>query len=289
MVKQVLMWMALLALALVTAVTAVVVIKPDFAQPVLELFGLQAVEFEQADGAEDFADSGDVIPTEEEEAAEQEEWLRQHRTPLIARIGDVEFRSPIAPADLTGVLFHQASYDYALVFSTELPEADPEKALEKRSTRINHDQQEGEWLDAEALHIWRTTDTTPMDTSIDVGATAGTVVRSPVTGTVVLVVDYMLYDQVPDIRIHIQPDGAPDMDCVLIHTQDPLVKAGDRVEAGVTEISHVRDIQKDLIDVQLSFYTPEGVGGNHTHVQANDANAKGYRKERLPGAYKVED
>ena len=288
MVKQVLMWLALIALALVTAVTAVVVIKPDFAQPVLERLGLQAVELELGDVDGDFADSDDVLPTDEEEAAEHEEWLRQHRTPLIARIGDVEFRCPIAPEDLTGVLFHQASYDYALVFSTELPEADPEKALEKRNTRISHDQHEGEWLDAEALHIWRTTDTTPMDTSIDVGAPAGTIVRSPVTGTVVLVKDYMLYDEVPDIRIHIQPDGAPDMDCVLIHTQDPLVSAGDRVEAGVTEISHVRDIQKDLIDVQLSFFTPEGVGGNHTHVQANDVNAKGYRKDRLDGAIKVE-
>lgn len=289
MVKQVLMWMALLALALVTAVTAVVVIKPDFAQPALELFGLQAVELGRTNEVDDLAESDDVLPTDEEEAAEREEWLRQHRTPLIARIGDVDFRCPIAPADLTGVLFHQASYDYALVFSTELPEADPERALNERNTRINHDQQEGEWLDAEALHIWRTTDTTPMDTSIDVGAPAGTVVRSPVTGTVVLVKDYMLYDEVPDIRIHIQPDGAPDMDCVLIHTQDPLVSAGDRVEAGITEISHVRDIQKDLIDVQLSFYTPDGVGGNHTHVQANDANAKGYRKEKLSEAYKVED
>ena len=287
--KLVLMWLALIALALVTAVFAIVVIKPPFAAPVLELVGLQAVEGNESVSGDGFAGVGDTTPTDEEAAAEQEEWLRQHRTPLIARIGDIEFRSPIAPQDLTGVLFHQASYDYALVFSTELPEADPEKALANRNTRINHDQQEGEWLDAEALHIWRTTDRTPMDTSIDVGAPAGTIVRSPVTGTVVLVTDYMLYDEIPDIRIHIQPDGAPDMDCVLIHTQDPLVSAGDRVEAGITEISHVRDIQKDLIDVQLSFFTPEGVGGNHTHVQANDANAKGYRKERLPGAYKVSE
>ena len=281
------MWLALIALALVAAVFAIVVIKPSFAEPVLELVGLQAVDGGGGAG-EGFDGVGDTLPTDAEVAAEQEEWIKQHQTPLIARTGGVDFRCPIAPADLTGVLFHQASYDYAFVFETELDQADPQKALEKRDTRINHDQKEGEWLDAEALHIWRTQDTTPMDTSIDVGAPAGTVVRAPVTGTVVLVKDYMLYDEVSDIEIHIQPDGAPDIDVVLIHTQDPLISAGDRVQAGVTEISHVRDIEKDLVDVQLSFYTPEGVGGNHTHVQANDATTKGYRKEKLAGAVKVE-
>ena len=228
------------------------------------------------------------LSTKEEEAAYYEAHKgRPKVNPLVAQYSDVDLRSPIAPADLTGVLFHQASLKYGLVMTTELPDADMERIAATRSPRVNRDQLEGEWLDAEAMHLWRAADTTDMDTSIDVGALPGTIVRSPVTGTVVLLKDYKLYGQVDDIEIHIQPDGHPDLDVVLIHTTDPLVKAGDRVQAGVTEISHVRDIAKDLTDVQLAFYTPDGDAGNHTHVQVNDANYEGYRANKLAGAITV--
>ena len=165
--------------------------------------------------------------------------------------------------------------------TTNLPEANLEQVEATQQSRVNRAQMDGEWLDADAMHLWRMTDTTDMDTSIDVGAFAGTTLRSPVTGTVVLVKDYMLYDETPDIEIHIQPEGRSDLDVVLIHTYDPLVKAGDKVEAGVTEISHVRDIAKDLDDVQLAFYTPEEDPGNHTHVQVNNANYEDYREKKL--------
>ena len=228
------------------------------------------------------------LSTKEEEAAYYEAHKgRPKVNPLVAQYSDVDLRSPIAPADLTGVLFHQASLKYGLVMTTELPDADMERIAATRSPRVNRDQLEGEWLDAEAMHLWRAADTTDMDTSIDVGALPGTIVRSPVTGTVVLLKDYKLYGQVDDIEIHIQPDGHPDLDVVLIHTTDPLVKASDRVQAGVTEISHVRDIAKDLTDVQLAFYTPDGDAGNHTHVQVNDANFEGYRANKLAGAISV--
>ena len=155
--------------------------------------------------------------------------------------------------------------------------------------RINRNQENAgdQWADVEALHLYRTADDTELDTSIDVGGAAGTTVVSPVDGTVVLVKDYLLYDELPDIEIHIQPDGHPDLDVVLIHTTDPVVKAGDHVEAGITPISHVRNIDDYLTDVQLGFFTPEGVGGNHTHVQVNDATYPGYRERKLEGAIKV--
>ena len=228
-----------------------------------------------------------MSPEEQEEAYNATHKGRPRVYPLIAQCSGIDLRSPIAPADLTGVLFHQASYAYGLVMTTELPEANMEQVDATRQPRVNREQVEGEWLDADAMHLWRMADVTSMDTSIDVGAAAGTVLRSPVTGTVVLVKDYMLYDEVPDVEIHIQPDGRSDLDVVLIHTYDPLVKAGDKVQAGVTEISHVRDIAKDLDDVQLAFYTPGDDPGNHTHVQVNDANYQDYREKKLAGAINV--
>jgi len=228
------------------------------------------------------------LTTAQEEAAYRETHKGRPKIyPLIAQCEDVDLRSPIAPADLTGVLFHQASLKYALVMTTLMPEANSEHVEATGQSRVTRDQVEGEWLDADAMHLWRAADTTEMDTSIDAGATAGTTLRSPVTGTVVLVKDYMLYNEVPDIEIHIQPEGRPDLDVVLIHTYDPLVKAGDKVEAGLTEVSHVRDIAKDLDDVQLAFYTPGDDPGNHVHVQVNDANYENYRATKLEGAITV--
>lgn len=211
------------------------------------------------------------------------------QTRQIAAYGKVPIYSPIDTKDLTGVLFHQASYTTALVVTTELPTADPAAVSVDYPVRVNHEQDEGDWVDADALHLYRTQDTTPMDTAIDVGAKVGTTVYAPVTGTVVLVQDYSLYGEIPDTMIHIQPKGHPELDVVLLHQSDPTVKPGDAVVGGQTPISRIRDIAKDLTDVQLGFFTPPDDPGNHSHVQVNDANAPGYRQDTLKGAYKVKE
>lgn len=210
-------------------------------------------------------------------------------TRQIAAYGDVKIYSPIAQEDITGVLFHQASYDTALVMTTELPEADVEKISVEHPVRVNNEQVDGDWVDADALHLYRTTDVTAMDTSLDVGAKAGSTVYAPVTGTVVLVKDYDLYGYVPDIEVHIQPEGHPELDLVMIHQSDTKVKKGDKVAGGVTPVSSVRDIAKDLTDIQLSFFTAEDDPGNHSHIQVNNADSPGYREEKLQDAYQVED
>lgn len=233
-----------------------------------------------------FGAVGDKQVTAEEAEGLAAEARRTRQTPLVARCSGVDLRCAVVLPDVTGIIFHQASYGYALPLDTELPEADYEKAADTRTIRVNRDQdaKPDDWADAEALHLWRTTDATEMDTSIDIGAAAGAEVRSPVTGTVVLVRDYQLYEEMPDIEVHIQPDGRPDLDCVLIHLADAGVKAGDKVQAGITPIASVRDIESVLTDVQLGFFTPEGTGGNHTHVQVNNADHPGYREKRLEGA-----
>lgn len=284
----------LIACALLAVAAYAVIVQPPFAKPFLSAVGILGDDIDGSSAASPekegaFSGVADTVPTSSQEASEKAEWASAHTYPLVASYGDVDIHSCVSPADLTGILFHQASYDYALVMETQLREADYEKTAASRSMKINREQASGTWLDAEALHIWRTGDATAMDTSVDVGAAAGSAARAPVTGTVVLVRDYMLYDEVPDVEIHIQPDGHADLDCVMIHTTDPLCKAGDHVEGGLTELCRVRDIEKDLTDVQLSFFTPEGVGGNHIHVQLNDANYPDYRKKRLKGAVKVKD
>lgn len=243
---------------------------------------------DEADVGTDMECAEAILDCNVADAEATQEELRQARvlddvpTRIIAMYGDIEIRSPITKTDITCILFHQASYPWGLVMTTQLEDADAGQVEADHSIRINREQTEGEWLDADALHIYRSGESTEMDTSVDVGGAATSPVYAPVTGTVVLIRDYMLYDEVPDIEIHIQPDGHPELDCVVLHTTGPLVTAGDHVTAGSTQISVVRDIACQLDGIQLATYT--GEMGNHAHVQMNYADYEGYRERLLPGA-----
>ena len=119
----------------------------------------------------------------------------------------------------------------------------------------------------EALRLWRSNRSGPPDTAADVGAAPGTQVRAPVSGTVIAVRRYELYDRYEDFEIHIQPEGWPEVDVVLIHVADVSVSVGDDVLGGLTPIAAVRHLS-DKVDLQLGGYT--GDGGNHVHVQLNE-------------------
>lgn len=208
----------------------------------------------------------------------------------IAEYEDMSITSPIRAKDLTGVLFHQASYDYGLQLSTSLPEADVSTVRgSDNGVYVNHNQEDGDWLDTEALHLTRSQGRTRMDTAIDVGADAGTPVYAPLSGTVVLVKPYKLYGRIDDYEIHIQPDNHPDLDCVLIHVDDVLVQPGDEVEAGMTQLARVRDLSSVLDGIQLDDYDGSQHHGNHTHLQLNDANYPNYRSTKLDGALMPSD
>ena len=297
--KVVAVALALALVAVIGACAAVVVVRPPFAMEMLGTLGVEITALPFSEGGltpdevegerESFSGFGgldDKVATSEEAADFAAQARRTRQTPLVAQCAGVDIRSAVVLPDVTGIMFHQASYDYALPLETQLPEADYNTAADTRTIRVNREQdaKPADWADADVLHLWRTTDATEMDTSIDLGAPAGTEVRAPVSGTVVLVRDYELYDEMPDIEVHIQPEGRADLDCVLIHLTDACVKAGDKVEAGITPIAKVRDIEAVLVDVQLGFFTPEGTGGNHTHIQVNSADYPGYREKKLEGA-----
>ena len=303
----------LILVLLLGALGTIVLLRPAFAQPMLEriqpalemvqpvvdracdLMGIERSAQEPDEGAEaphptavpsDGFTASDRQISEEAQAQQEEDQLEEliHQRRLIAQCQGVDIYSPIAQDQITGVLFHQASYPWGQVLTTELPEADLAKIYDDGEfLRVNHEQTEGEWVDADAAHLYREQDATPMDTSIDCGAPAGTAVYAPVTGEVIAVQDYMLYDEIPDVQIHIRPDSNRDVDVVLLHQYDPLVKAGDHVTAGQDQISSVRDIAKDLTDVQLSFYTEPDDPGNHSHIQVNDLHNKDYLRMYFKG------
>jgi len=195
-------------------------------------------------------------------------------TPRFARVGTTEMRLPVDPSDMTALAFHQASGESALPITSLVPDADMELAADLQAVPPVEETADvpDDVLGGVCLRLWRSNRTGMPDTAADIGADAGTDVYSPVTGTVVGVRPYLLYDAYDDLEIHIRPNGRDDVDVVLIHVDDVTVRSGDAVVAGVTRIAAVRSMS-DKIEIQLGGYTDNG--GDHVHIQVNEIGAAG--------------
>lgn len=201
-------------------------------------------------------------------------------TPLFAHYRSLYLRLPVDPASITQVAFHQASGDKAFHMTSLVPDADLGEAarlkhapmsLAATQSGVASDSVTTIW-NGQAIRLWRSNRRGTPDTAVDVGANAASDVYAPVTGTVLEVRAYKLYDKYPDYEIHIAPDGWEDIDVVLIHVDDVSVTPGDRVQAGVTRIACVRKMS-DKVDLQLKGYTRNG--GDHVHVQLNKVSVPG--------------
>jgi hypothetical protein len=207
-------------------------------------------------------------------------------TPYFASYKKLKLRLPVTVDTLTEAGFHQASYSYARHLKSLVPYGDAEKAKKQRTTHRDASEQDrgtDAVLTGVVLKLWRNRPGKP-DTAVDVGANAGSTVFAPVTGTVVKVKKFDLYSKYPDVEIHIQPDGYPTLDVVMIHVDNVICRPGDKVVGGVTPIAQIRDLDP-RIGPQLKSYTRNG--GTHTHVQVNDATHPSYKG--LKGAIKVGD
>jgi hypothetical protein len=103
-----------------------------------------------------------------------------------------------------------------------------------------------------------------LTSSVDVALKRGAAFTSPVSGEVLGVRPYLLYGRIDDYQIDIAAQGYPDFKITIVHLDRPAVTAGQRVEAGVTELGVVRQLG---IDSQIDQYLGEAV--DHIHIQAN--------------------
>lgn len=202
-------------------------------------------------------------------------------TPYIAQGDGVVLHSAVRADQLTEILIHNASYAYADALTTKLTEATNTEVIAAHGTGRSADEQPtgDEWLKGEFIRCFRSGNGGPKMSAIDCGGPVGATVYAPVSGTVVRVKDYSLYnnDSYPDVQVHIQPEGRPDIDVVLIHLENPVVSEGDQVVGGVTPLAQIRDVYAYIGDeMQLKDYTAVGDNGNHTHIQINDATNKDY-------------
>lgn len=194
-------------------------------------------------------------------------------TARFATVGGIDLHLPIDPSAITALAFHQASGEDAQTMTSLVPDMPADEAApEMVAARMAEAAADGDIWGGVCLRLWRSGRGGEPDTAADVGAAPGTNVYAPVTGTVVEVRPYLLYEKHDDIQIHIRPDGAEDLDVVLIHVTDASVEAGDRVAGGVTRIAAVRQMSA-VIESQLAGYT--GDGGDHVHMQINTAPGPG--------------
>jgi hypothetical protein len=127
----------------------------------------------------------------------------------------------------------------------------------------------------------------PATSAVDVVLDEGTAVMAPISGKVVEVKQYALYGSLRDWRIVIEPTERPDLQIVLIHLEDPRVRAGHRVVAGATPLATVRLLpMASHVDYALNQRRP------HVHIEVKpavdpepfDPNAPAVEPEQDPDA-----
>lgn len=109
----------------------------------------------------------------------------------------------------------------------------------------------------------------PETGGLDVGAAAGTNVYSPVDGTIVGLMPYVLNGRHFGVRLDIQPASAPSIVVTLTHVApSAALSVGKRVTASVTRLGTVFDLS-GVERQSLAHYTNDA--GNHVELDVRPA------------------
>ena len=184
----------------------------------------------------------------------------------IATWAGTDIYSPIRYADLIGPEFHEAALD-----GSNCPPMQPygNCIVNENAGRMAPGITTSDGNDPDYFIESTRSRGTFATTACDVHAKAGSTVYAPVSGTVVTAAPYMLYNAYPDFKVLIAIDGHPGYIMECLHMSKLLVAAGQRTEAGRTQIGIVRDLVP-YFNSGPNPYTREE--GNHSHIQINVAH-----------------
>ncbi|HVF31656.1 MAG TPA: hypothetical protein VM933_01355 [Acidimicrobiales bacterium] len=162
----------------------------------------------------------------------------------FATVSGVVLVHPAAVVERVG--FHESNHDGARTFEVA-PSAVAPLSLESRHR-----------------------DTAP-NSAADVVVDPTGEIRSPVTGEVARAGGYTLYCRYRDDFVVIRPDAAPELEVKLLHISGVQVRAGQRVEAGVTVLAP-RPTQLPF-DSQVDETTADPAWP-HVHIEVVDPTVK---------------
>jgi hypothetical protein len=183
------------------------------------------------------------------------------RPQVIALVGALRIRTPIAQSRLTAIGYHSAGPGVL--------------AIHPLGTQANQG-----LLHRLAHKLFGTSDgglryygisggDGPATGELDVGATVGTDVYSPVDGTVLGISPYMIDGKAYGSQIDIRPDDVPSVVVSVTHLRpDPSLAVGSSVASSTSKIGTVIDFS-GVEQQALARYTQDA--GNHVAIQAYSA------------------
>jgi hypothetical protein len=178
---------------------------------------------------------------------------------IVARLGSLHLQLPVSQSRVTAIGY-QGGSDGALQLTPLGTQAN--QGLIKRVVHSVFGGSSGHprWYQLPG-------GTGPSLSSIDVGATAGTDIYSPVDGTIVAIDDVVLNNQPYGSRIEIQPTGAPSLVVSVSHVRvDPSLVVGSPVSAVGSKLGSIIDFNH--VERQaLARYTNDS--GNHVVVEVH--------------------
>jgi hypothetical protein len=152
---------------------------------------------------------------------------------VLATVGNLQIKLPVAAEAVTAIGFHGAD-DGAMALSPVGRQVN-EGLLARLWRRIAGSSQDGP--------VWFQLQGGPGTEVLDVGATPGTDVYSPVDGTVVSISDFVIDGRAFGARIDVRPSSAPALIVSLSHLEpDPSLAVGSPVLASSSKLGTVVDV-----------------------------------------------
>ena len=187
----------------------------------------------------------------------------QDRYPAFARVESKSLVLPVSMSKATIVAYHSLDDELAVVL-TPLGQRIDGSLTTQGSAVAASSQEEGVpyyVLDSKGRSGSGTT-------AVDIGAPAGTLVVSPVSGTIRSVKQYKLFGKYDDVQIDISPQGLSEVIVTLLLVAEPRINIGESVQAGKTVLGVVRSPVPELAE-RLSPLT--GDEGAHVHLQVTES------------------
>jgi len=152
---------------------------------------------------------------------------------ILATVGNLQIRLPIAAEAVTAIGFH--GEDGGAMGLAPVGRQANEGLLARLWRRIAGSAQDGP--------VWYQLEGGPGTEVLDVGATPGTDVYSPVDGTVVSISDFVIDGKAFGSRIDVRPSAAPSLIVQLSHVEpDPSLAVGSPVLASSSKLGTVVDV-----------------------------------------------